>query len=109
MDIRVHTVGKQLFASEVITEATDYRYAGRVGAMRNIRAVEITPELAGRCLNLADKLGLVMSGIDLRRTLDGDYACFEVNTSPAFTFYENYTGQRIGDAVADLLCQGQVH
>ncbi|RMF89500.1 MAG: hypothetical protein D6736_08310 [Nitrospinota bacterium] len=106
IDIRVHTVGERVFATEILSEATDYRYAGREGARRAIRGIELPAEVATRCLHLARGLDLMMSGIDLRRSPDGDYYCFEVNPAPAFIFYQTYTGQRIGDALADLLCQG---
>ncbi len=104
IDIRVHTVGDRVFASEIVTDRLDYRYVHREGGTRTIRPVELSSELQARCVKLANSLGLVLSGIDLRRTPDGEYYCFEVNTSPAFMFYENHTGQRIGDALADLLC-----
>jgi glutathione synthase/RimK-type ligase-like ATP-grasp enzyme len=102
VDIRVHTVGRRVFATEIMTNATDYRYAGREGATRVMRGVEIPADVAERCLRLADGLGMVMSGIDLRRSPEGEYYCFEVNPSPAFTFYQNCTGQRIGDALKQL-------
>lgn len=107
IDVRVHTVGERVFASEILADRLDYRYVHREGGTRTIRAVELSSELQARCVNLAKSLGLVMSGIDLRRTPGGEYYCFEVNTSPAFTFYENYTGQRIGDALVDVLCAGK--
>jgi len=106
-DLRIHTVGGRLFATEVLSDGADYRYAERENKQRTMRAVELEPGLQIRCLNLAKELGLSLSGIDLRRTPDGSYYCFEVNTSPGFTFFENYTGQRIGDALADLLCAGR--
>ena len=106
-DLRIHTVGDRLFATEVLSDGADYRYAERESKQRTMRAVELEPGLQTRCLNLAKGLGLSLSGIDLRRTPDGAYYCFEVNTSPGFTFFENYTGQRIGDALADLLCAGR--
>ena len=106
VDIRVHTVGRRVFATEVLSDATDYRYAGRDGAMRTMRGVEIPADIAERCLRLAEGFGMVMSGIDLRRSPEGEYYCFEVNPNPGFTFYQKYTGQRIGDALVDLLCQG---
>ncbi|MCC6140666.1 MAG: hypothetical protein IT389_08625 [Nitrospira sp.] len=106
-DLRVHTVGDRLFATEVLSDGTDYRYAGREDKQRTMRAVELEQNVQTRCLDLAKGLGLSLSGIDLRRTPAGAYYCFEVNTSPGFTFFENYTGQRIGDAVADLLCAGR--
>jgi glutathione synthase/RimK-type ligase-like ATP-grasp enzyme len=107
IDIRVHTVGDRVFASEIVADRLDYRYLQREGGTRTIRAMELPQEVQERCLKLAKSLGLVMSGIDLRRTPEGEYYCFEVNTSPAFMFYENHTGQRIGDALADLLCAGR--
>ena len=109
IDIRVHTVGERVFASEIVADGLDYRYVGREGGSRTIRAVELPTDVQSRCLKLAASLDLALSGIDLRRTPDGEYYCFEVNTSPAFVFYENHTGQRIGDALADLLCAGRVY
>ena len=106
-DLRIHTVGGRLFATEVLSDGADYRYAEREDKQRTMRAVELEPDLQARCLNLAQGLGLSLSGIDLRRTPDGAYYCFEVNTSPGFTFFENYTCQRIGDALADLLSAGR--
>jgi glutathione synthase/RimK-type ligase-like ATP-grasp enzyme len=106
-DLRIHTVGERLFATEILSDGVDYRYAGRENKQRAMRAVELEPALQTRCLSLAKGLGLSLSGIDLRRTPDGTYFCFEVNTSPGFTYFENHTGQRIGDALADLLCTGR--
>ena len=106
-DLRIHTVGDRLFATEVLSDGADYRYAERENKQRTMRAVELESGLQARCLTMAKGLGLSLSGIDLRRTPEGAYYCFEVNTSPGFTFFENYTGQRIGDALADLLCAGR--
>jgi len=102
VEIRVHTIGSRVFATEITTDAIDYRYAAREHARRTMRAVDIPEHIAERCLRLANGLGLVMSGIDLRRNPDGEYYCLEVNPTPGFTFYENYTGQRMGDALVDL-------
>ncbi len=107
IDFRVHVVGRRVFASQIETSSTDYRYVDTDG-FRRIRAVEFSPELQEQCVALTEGLGLVLAGIDLRRTMDGQYYCFEVNTSPAFTFYEGQTGQRIGEAVAELLYKGKV-
>lgn len=108
VDVRVHTVGRRVFATEIVTDATDYRYAGREGAERGMRPVELPAAVADRCLRLAADLGLAISGVDLRRRPDGTYYCFEVNPAPGFSFYEQFTGQRIGAAIADLLCRGEV-
>ena len=48
-------------------------------------------------------MGLYLSGIDLRRTEDNRYYCFEVNPSPAFTWYEMLTGMPITNSVAEMM------
>lgn len=106
VDIRVHTVGDRVFAAEITSEASDYRYA-KGDDNRVIRGIELPTDIAQRCLDLTKGLGLVMGGVDLRRTPAGEYYCFEVNPSPAFTFYESYTQQQIGYALAKLLSQGK--
>ena len=103
VDIRVHTVGSDVFATEIVSDASDYRYAGRDGGSLSMRAIDIPPEIAEACVRMARTLGLVLSGIDLRRTPDHAYYCFEVNPSPGFIFYEQTTGQPISEAVAQLL------
>jgi glutathione synthase/RimK-type ligase-like ATP-grasp enzyme len=107
IDFRVHVVGRRVFASQIETSSMDYRYVEPDG-FRRIRAVDLPSEIQEKCVALTEGLGLVLAGIDLRRTMDGDYICFEVNTSPAFNFYEAQTGQRIGEAVAELLYRGAV-
>lgn len=102
-DIRVHTVGQEVFATEIISEASDYRYASRQGASLSARPIELPPEVGAACLDLAGALGLSVAGIDLRQTPDARYCCFEVNPSPAFIFYERVGGQPISEAVARLL------
>jgi glutathione synthase/RimK-type ligase-like ATP-grasp enzyme len=102
-DIRVHVIGRRLFPTEIVTDAVDYRYSGRDGLPRAMRGTELPDEVGARCLDLAASLGLVTAGVDLRRGLDGQYYCFEVNPTPGFMFYQQYTGQRIGDALVDLL------
>jgi hypothetical protein len=109
VDIRVHVIGQRLFPTEVVTEALDYRYSGREGLPRAMRATEIPEEIGARCLALTASLGLVTAGVDLRRSLDGQYYCFEVNPTPGFLFYQQYTGQRVGDALADLLARPDTH
>ena len=46
---------------------------------------------------------MLVAGIDLRLTPNDELFCFEVNSSPGFTFYEDSTGQPIAAAIADLL------
>jgi glutathione synthase/RimK-type ligase-like ATP-grasp enzyme len=105
-DYRLHLVGDELFASEIISDADDYRYASGTGNRLEIRASSLPQDLVDRCRALVASMGLYFAGIDLRRNPEGKWYCFEVNPSPGFSFYEEATGQPISDAVARLLIEG---
>lgn len=103
-NVRVHTVGDKVFATAINTDATDYRYAHKQsGDYADLRAVDLSDELSELCVNLASGLGLAFAGIDLKITPENHVYCFEVNPSPAFSYYESQTGQPISRAVADYL------
>jgi glutathione synthase/RimK-type ligase-like ATP-grasp enzyme len=107
-NVRVHVVGREVFATAVSTEATDYRYAQQqVGDSAQLTAIELPAELAEKCVRLAARLGLAFAGIDLKITPDDRVYCFEVNPSPAFSYYEANTGQPIAHALARYLAEGQ--
>jgi hypothetical protein len=100
-DHRVHVVGNELFASEILSEADDYRYPEQHEV--EVRACRLPQAVEDRCRLLAAVLELPVAGIDLRRTPEGDWYCFEVNPSPAFVYYESMTNQSIAKAIAMLL------
>lgn len=103
-NVRVHTVGEKVFATAIKTDATDYRYAHRQsGDHAALRPVDLSDDLAEMCVNLSTGLGLAFAGIDLKITPENYVYCFEVNPSPAFSYYESQTGQPISRAVADYL------
>jgi hypothetical protein len=103
-DVRVHVVGQTVLAASIASDATDYRYAARqTGVDPVIAATELDPATRTRCVQLAQRLELPLAGIDLRRTPDGRHVCFEVNPSPAFSFYEQRTGLPIAAAIARYL------
>jgi hypothetical protein len=102
-DYRVHVVGTEVFPCEIISEADDYRYARREGLSLELNTCALPHEVAERSRSLAAALGLSFAGIDLRRTPEGCWYCFEVNPSPGFTFYEPDEDPFIADAVARLL------
>ena len=103
-DVRVHVVGAEVFATRIASDADDYRYAARQGLPRaELHATDLPDDVAERCRMLTSRLGLPVAGVDLRVTPDGDWFCFEVNPSPAFSYYEAGTGQPIAAAVAGLI------
>jgi glutathione synthase/RimK-type ligase-like ATP-grasp enzyme len=102
-DVRVHVVGDRWFAAEVESDADDYRYP-RAGADElDMREVAIPADLGRLLVDVTRSMGLLVSGVDLRRTAAGEWCAFEVNPSPGFSFYEEGTGQPIAAAIADLL------
>jgi hypothetical protein len=104
VDVRVHVVGHSVFATEIGSSATDYRYARFQGHPEpELTGIDLPDEVEQRCRTLAARLGLPVAGIDLRRTPDGEWYCFEVNPSPGFSYYESETGQPIAAAIAGLL------
>lgn len=104
VDVRVHVVGNECFATLINSTATDYRYAqDQVGESAELIAVELGDELAEKCVDLTADLGLAFSGIDLMLTPDDRVYCFEVNPCPGYSYYEANTGQPISTAVARYL------
>jgi len=109
VDIRVHVVGDDVFASKVESIATDYRYPQIEEEQPKIEAFDLPSDLVERCRRLAGSLSLELAGVDLRLTDDGRWFCFEVNPSPGFTYYEQMTGQPIAHFVARLLTRAIGH
>lgn len=109
VNLRVHTINGEVFPTAIESDATDYRYAQRQsGEHAELREVVLAEELAERCLRLSASLGLEFAGIDLKITPDDEVYCFEVNPSPAFSYYEGCAGQPISAAVARCLMRGPV-
>lgn len=107
IDVRVHVVGGETFATAVESDATDYRYGLRDALdVATLGEVELSDELAARCVGLAAALGLPFAGIDLRLGPAGEVTCFEVNPSPAYDYYESGSGVPIARALARHLLGG---
>lgn len=103
-DVRVHVVGRSVFPTEIVSDGVDYRYShANGGDGAELRAIDLPKPIADRCINLAHDLGLAFAGIDLMVGDDGRIYCLEANPSPAFSYYEQHTGQPIAQAVAGLL------
>ena len=103
VDWRVHVVGDEIHACEIHCAADDYRVAPERGVPLEIEVATLPEPIAARCRSLARSLDLALAGIDLRRDADGAWHCFEVNPSPAFTYFERVTGQPLAAAIAQLL------
>jgi glutathione synthase/RimK-type ligase-like ATP-grasp enzyme len=102
-NVRVHTVGEQIFAVRVRSQAVDYRYAHRDGLTVEMEPTTLPRAIVQACLRIARDLDLLFAGIDLKVTPDGDWYCFEVNPCPGFIYYERNSRLPISAALADLL------
>lgn len=100
-DIRFHVVGERVFATSIRSPDLDYRY-GR----KEIEPVRVGGATKTRALRVAQSMGLRMCSVDVRENPDGEYFGLEVNPNPGFTYYQAITGQRIGEALVDLLVGG---
>jgi glutathione synthase/RimK-type ligase-like ATP-grasp enzyme len=98
-EYRVHVVGETVIATEIVSNADDYRYA--VDAV--MRAATLPDEVAMQCRVLARAMRLSLAGMDIRCSTAGEWYCFEVNPSPGYTFFEHHTGQPIAHHIARLL------
>ncbi|HEX5505941.1 MAG TPA: hypothetical protein VFW96_25210 [Thermomicrobiales bacterium] len=105
-NIRVHTVGDEIFATRIRTAAVDYRYARGQGHALTMEPARLPGWVEAACRALAAGSGLLLAGIDLKETPEGEYVCFEVNPSPGFVWFERRSGQPISAALAALLRRG---
>lgn len=97
-DYRVHVIGEEVFACKIVSEGVDYRYSNAI-----VEAAKLPEDIAEQCVILTKILGLNLSGIDLRLSKENVWYCFEVNPSPAFSYYELQSGLAVSQAIAEYL------
>ena len=98
-DFRVHVLDDKIFATKILSSASDYRYAKDT----QLIDVRLPSWIEEKCFNLSRSLGLHFSGIDLRNCGNDEWFCFEVNPSPGYTYFSNGTGQNITAELANFL------
>jgi glutathione synthase/RimK-type ligase-like ATP-grasp enzyme len=103
VNFRVHVIGDKVFACQILSNADDYRYPEQQGEKIEIIPSDLPENISYRCKALTNKLGLSVSGIDLKITSEGKWYCFEVNPSPAFNYYQQAAKQPIDEAIVNLL------
>jgi len=85
-NIRVHVAGSEIFATKILSDATDYRYANDEGFETDMVPFELPSEIEKKCKFLSKCLNLPLCGIDLKKKPEGDCYCFEVNPSTAYSY-----------------------
>lgn len=97
---RVHVLKDEIFAVRIESDRLDYRYGNTT-----MTAEQLPEHIANNCRQLTADLGLHFAGIDLMRTPDDDWYCFEVNPSPAYSYFQANSGLPISTALAKMLMQ----
>ena len=95
-NVRVHVVDDAVFATEIDSDAVDYR-----AGVREMTPCRLPVAIADRCVAVTRALGLLIAGLDLIRATDGAWYFLEANTSPAFTFFP--AAEQVAEAIARLL------
>ncbi len=98
-DIRAYIVDKDIYALEINAKTIDFR------AENNAKRIPIKLEesVIEDCFKINDILGLVFSGIDMKRTPSGEYVFFEANPTPVFLYDEECCNYPISESIVNLL------
>jgi glutathione synthase/RimK-type ligase-like ATP-grasp enzyme len=103
-DVRVTVVGERLFATEITRPAGGYELDYRMDLeTASFEPAELPKETQDGIHALMRRLGLVYGAVDLLRTPDGEHVFLEINPAGEWRFVEERTGQRITEAMAELL------
>jgi glutathione synthase/RimK-type ligase-like ATP-grasp enzyme len=100
VDVRVFVAGQRVLACEVRATTLDFRS----DPAPQIVPIELPADMAEVSLRIARALELLWTGIDFRRTYDGQYVFLEANPSPMFLGFESRTGLPLTEALVSLLC-----
>jgi glutathione synthase/RimK-type ligase-like ATP-grasp enzyme len=103
-DLRITAVAGTLFAAAIRMPPKDgpVDFRMHVGES-SVQPEALPPDVSSKLLAFLERLGLVYGAIDMRRTPQGEYYFFEVNTAGEFLFIEDRTGQPIARAIANWL------
>ncbi|MBK8190989.1 MAG: hypothetical protein IPK79_11130 [Vampirovibrionales bacterium] len=100
-DIRAYWLMGEMFAMEIQSQTLDFREDEQARRVR----VDLPTEALAMCQTIANTLDLAFTGIDLRRTPQGEYVAFEANPTPLFLRDEYESGYPISDRIIDHLAQ----
>ena len=98
-DIAVYLVGETVFATEIISDALDFRQ----DKSRQLKPIKLPDDIVQKCIEVSKLVKQPWSLIDIRRTPEGEHVFIEANPSPKFLDYEQATGYPIGETLANYL------
>lgn len=98
-NIRSYVVGNSIFSAEIRSDAQDFR----TDEHAELIPFDVPEPIAHHARAICQTLGLAWSGIDWRRTPEGEYIFLEANPSPMFANFEKRTQLPIAKHLAQLL------
>jgi glutathione synthase/RimK-type ligase-like ATP-grasp enzyme len=99
VDIRAYAIGNELYAAEIQANSLDFRDDPNAPIIKTT----LPDPIAQSCNDLIKVLGYQYSGIDIKRTPDGEFIFLEGNPCPMFYHFEKITGFPITEALIKLL------
>lgn len=109
LELRITVVGQEVFAAEIHSQESNHtRHDWRRYDDNQTRYLPhaLPADVAQRCVQLVEKLGLCYGAIDMILTPDGRYIFIEINPNGQYLWIELATGLPISDAICDLLISG---
>jgi glutathione synthase/RimK-type ligase-like ATP-grasp enzyme len=109
VELRITIVGQEVFAAEIHSQESNHtRHDWRRYDHYETPYLphELPQDVAQRCVQLVEQLGLCYGAIDMVLTPDGRYVFLEINPNGQYLWIEYATGLPISDAICDLLMSG---
>lgn len=104
VDLRITVVGEHIFPAAIHSQDTDYKIDFRIDIGKaRIEPAALPADVEAKLRALMQHLGLVYGAIDMRRRPDGSHVFLEVNPAGQWLFIERVSGQRITEALVDVL------
>ncbi len=98
-NVRVFVAGKRVMACRILAHSLDYRE----DPDPKILPLELSPQQRQQCLQVAQTLHLLWTGMDFRLRPDGTLVFLEANPSPMFLGFEQRSGLPLTEALGALL------
>ena len=102
-ELRVTVVGEKAFAAAVYSQRDSETINDWRKKKLEFKEIELPDEIKIKCLNLLKELNLKFGAIDLIKTPNGEFIFLEINPNGQWAWIENQTGQKISDALINLL------
>jgi hypothetical protein len=85
-NVRVHMIDEECIAIKIITDSIDYRTDDNI----DCEIINLPEKIKNWCISAAQAENLNFVGIDLLKSYDDIWYCFEINPTPGYHFYEKY-------------------